>query len=467
MLLSRTSRRCIEGLLLGGLTASLLWAWSGRGREHLQDPEMTLLYEPGPPVAIHSMVTELAPAACLVLAMPEETVLGNVQKMQCFIQLVEAASACTRVVILVNRDEPDAIPRITAEIRRRGIIPDQSLKNISFQRALIDSEWVRDYGPVFALGKDRSLVLLDNMYRDLRSEAGTERTLGEAGLIKTAYAEAAGQRTGHGPSLLDNFGHFWRRNDDAAPLYFNEIIHAEKRRFAPLVRTPLQLPGGDVCFTGDGTMITSTRTFEINGGDGLRFSRTVRDYFGIGRICYLRPLPRGMWHIDMIIRQGLDQCFMIGSLDQEASPVAGTGPDLVRKEAAETLEWNFTQVQHFFPAARIIRVPMPPPLQQEVPTPAAPTGSLEERTVNGATLRLKPLSPVFYRSYLNSVFINGANGGVVLVPRFRGLEFMEKDVEQCYRQAYPGVGIRFIPADVLVEDFAGLHCVTAVIPKLD
>lgn len=271
-------------------------------------------------------------------------------------------------------------------------------------------------------------------------------------------------------SSLSDFGHFWRRNDDAAPLYFNEIIHARSRQMPPLVRTPLQLSGGDLCFLGTDVMLTSTRTLEINGGDARTFVQHAKDYFGIKQVIFLRPLPRGMWHLDMFLKPGELGSLLLGQIEPVGSGSLQDS-DLLQEEARQVLEWNCDLLRSQLPASRIVRVPMPmPPLLPATPgrTGQAATGVAQlDNAVAAGEITLKPQSPLWYRSFVNSLVIRDADGVVVLLPRFQGLTDMEPEVERAYRKIWPDATLHFIDADVLTEDFGGIHCVSVVLPALD
>lgn len=397
--------------------------------------EASLLYEPTPPVALAKVFTESAPVTTLVVALPEEVVLGDARKADFFSRLIEAAVGYVKVVVLVNEDERLAIQKITELIRRHVQSPDAVLSRVTFVRAAFDTEWVRDYGPLFGAGPDGEPVLLDNMARDIRREAQTARAPVDLGYVRTPGRE----------TYLSDYGHFWRRDDDAAPMYFNEILYRERFRFAPLVRPPLQLAGGDLVFTENARLLTSTQTLEINGGDERRFRRLAKDYFNVDDVLYLRPLPNSIWHVDMFFKFAGPRVALIGTFE---TPHATQSKYLeaLQQEAAGILAWNRHLLEAHFPGLEVIGVPMPPITQ----TAVASTGT------------------VIYRSFLNSVVLNGAEGrSAVLVPSFSGLERMEGTVEAAYRRAFPGADIHFLNADALAEDFGGIHCVTVTIPSFD
>jgi agmatine/peptidylarginine deiminase len=435
--------------------------------------EDVLFYAPTPPVRLQRVLTESAPTAALVVALPEGEVLGNSHKEAFFLRLIQIATRYVDVLVLINRDEPLAILKIKELIARHISDSDRVLKRVIFFRGMIDTEWVRDYGPLFGLGDDNRLVLLDNMYRDLRSEGRTERMLLSLGFVKTVeeptrMSQPANPEVRANGQYLSDYGEFWRRNDDAAPLYFNEFLYLQTHRFSPLVRPPLELSGGDLAFTESGQMFTSTRTLELNGGEERRFSRLVREYFNVDHVSYLRPLPNSIWHIDMFFRIASPRVVMLGDFSDAGKSESGY-LKLLHREAKEILEWNRVLIEERLPGVEVVRVPMPPIVQPNGrPASAGRTGIAElDSAIETTGARLKPLSTVVYRSFLNSVFINRGRGhSVVLVPTFSGLRGMESRVREAYHRAYPGADVHFINADALAEDFGGIHCVTLTIPAL-
>lgn len=458
---SRFVRRSTLALTVVAIVAASVLATREYPRSLPTPTEARLFYEPTPAVALQRMLTEYEPTATVVVAFPGSRARDHSPKELLLVHLIEIASRYTDVVILVNRDEPSAIPRIRQLLASKAREPTRVLRSIQFQRGAIDTEWVRDYAPLFGLGADGDLVLLDNMYRDLRSEGQTERRLSLLGFLKDTDGpvEAAykiDRLAGDSGAYLSDYGHFWRLNDDAAPIYFNEILYRRLGWFPRMVRPPLQISGGDIAFTHDGHMFTSTRTLELNGGDERRFRSLAARYFNARGVTYLRPLPNGMWHIDMFFRVARPGVVMIGEL----SPGLVDGSknlNLLHQEAHETLAWNTRLIERDFPDLEIIRVPMPPLAASSRDSAVEPGGN-----------PVKPLSTVMYRSFLNSVYLDSGEGSAaVLIPAFEGLEEMEAAVEAAYRRAYPGADIHFVHADALVGDYAGLHCITATVPALD
>ena len=71
-----------------------------------------------------------------------------------------------------------------------------------------------------------------------------------------------------------------------------------------------------------------------------------------------------------------------------------------------------------------------------------------------------------FRSYLNSVYINGTSGRMLLVPSYDGCATLEQEVESIYRSAYPDTEIVFINSDAIIQEFGAIHCVALTVPSL-
>ncbi len=70
-----------------------------------------------------------------------------------------------------------------------------------------------------------------------------------------------------------------------------------------------------------------------------------------------------------------------------------------------------------------------------------------------------------YRPYLNSTFLNGPSGKVLLVPSYSGYEVYENTVEQIYKEMFPDTEIVFINSDEIIQQYGTIHCVTLTIPQ--
>jgi agmatine/peptidylarginine deiminase len=444
--------------------------------------EQSLFYRPTPPLRIGRVATEMEPLQAVFLAMPGGQVLGNFKKEEFFIHLTETIARYAKVVILVNKNDYNARARIEALFRKYATQPQNLRGQVEFFAAQCDTEWIRDYAPVIAFGMDGEPVLLDNMYRDLRSEAQTQRHLelvedrfgGEtvegppSSLdIKQSFGKDTSTHS-NPPKYLSDFGTFWRRNDDAAPVYFNQWLYFQRYEFARMVRTPIQLWGGDVAFDPEGRLFTSIETLALNGGEAGAFRQWIQEYYSVKEICFLRPLPNSIPHIDLFFKLGESNTILLGQFD-EASYSSRFLEDLHR-EAMRRMEWNTELLRRKCPGAAIVPVPMPPislslvaerGSQRDMPASQEKEDPLPKVEVNR-------YPTVCYRSFLNSLVLRGEGEHVaaVLIPTHSGVEGMQTRVSASYKRAFPFARLHFINCDAMNDEFGGIHCVTAAIPKL-
>jgi agmatine/peptidylarginine deiminase len=444
--------------------------------------EQSLFYRPTAPAKLARIITETDPVDVLVVAMPEQQVLGNVKKEQFFVRLLELATEYVNVVVFINKNEHDARIKIADLLSKYATHPEKVRERVEFFPAQVDTEWIRDYSPIFALAPKGEPVLLDGIYRDIRSEAQTMRSFNslsssfirEAVGIPDAEADrddASMRATAREdkPTYLSDYGTFWRRNDDAAPLYFNQWFYTRHFEFARMIRTPVQLWGGDALFDNDGRLFTSTETLVLNGGEERTFRKWVKDYYSVREIVYLRPLPNSFWHIDMFFKVGESNVLLLGEFETNVTYESHYLADL-HNEAMNRMRWNRKAITLKCPSARIIAVPMPRISIASVAQASeggATEAELEVKSSEGSTVQGKRYLTVSYRSFLNSVFLRGGVGGVsaVLIPTYSGLDGMEAKVGEVYAQAFPGARLHFVNCDAMNDEFGGIHCVTATIPR--
>jgi agmatine/peptidylarginine deiminase len=95
--------------------------------------------------------------------------------------------------------------------------------------------------------------------------------------------------------------------------------------------------------------------------------------------------------------------------------------------------------------------------------------TLEEAIRNYAPRR------AIYKTYLNSVYIDGPHGRAVLVPDYSPdarnpasrVGRMRRDVEDAYADAFPDAEVVFVNCDTVIELSGAVHCVTVTVPALN
>jgi agmatine/peptidylarginine deiminase len=310
------------------------------------------------------------------------------------------------------------------------------LQNVSFFPAHVDSEWIRDYAPIFALGSNGEEILLDAMYRDVWAEEQTARSIaGQPTFLSTI-----------GSTYLSDVGTFWRRNDDAAPIYFNEYLYTIDSKHRLMVRPPVQLWGGDAIFEIPGTLITSTESLNLNGGNPNAFGTILSNYYGVTNVIYLRALPNTIGHVDMFFKIG-EGCVGLLAEFVDSTPFQS---DLLKRShstARDRMEWNDGLLKRALPRLKVVRLPMPPV-------------NFSSLNPDGEGIR----AVVSYRSYLNSVAImRGGKAIAVLIPDYPEVAGMREAVLGAYRKAFPVAEFHFIDSSGINDEFGGIHCTTATI----
>lgn len=431
----------------------------GSSQSTVEETVDSLFFGESPPEVGVKVITEFAPLEAVFVAIPLDQVIGNLQKEAFFVGLVEIVAQYVPVVILINDNDH------RAKLRIQELLSDQIekweglKKNVEFFPSRFDTEWIRDYAPIFAMGQDGEMVILDNVYRDVRSESETR----ESAIVPLVReAGNAGGRT-----YLSDYGTYWRRKDDAAPLYFNQWLYKQHFSFARMIRTPIQLWGGDVAFDVHGRVFTSTETLILNGGDERAFRSWMERYHSVADVIYLRPLPNSIWHIDLYFRLGESDTVLLGKFDEECSYSSSYLRDL-HSEATARLEWCQQVLKEKCPDLQVVHVPMP---QLKFPGFVGDFESGFDNDASGenALPGEGTQFPVVYRSYTNSLLIRTDQEEVtaIVVPSYSGLEHLHGEVRSAYAKAFPKAKLHFLNCDGLAEEFGGVHCVTVGVPKVE
>lgn len=196
-------------------------------------------------------------------------------------------------------------------------------------------------------------------------------------------------------------------------------------------RTPLRLDGGNLVSDGQGTCFMATGAARRNGLDDEQFLDEMGRWFGCERLVILHPLTGNVIeHVDMFLHVADHDLILLGSYEPGEHP-----------ENERRLEANRAALAALHTPAgqpyRVLRVPMPPPLEATEDEP-------------------EPL----LRSHLNLVVFNGG----VAVPVYGDDPQREARVLAIIGQAYPGREIIPVDTSRLAGDLGALHCVTFTVP---
>jgi agmatine/peptidylarginine deiminase len=503
--------------------------------------EYKVFKAPSYPEEISRIMPEWEQTQCLVLALPYNDVFSNEAMTDYFMEIIDNTIHYTDVLVLVDEEELGSLKELIVNLEERGLdkyVQNKDHPKIEIMTVRLDSKWIRDFGPIFALKKDGTLCLLDAIYEDVRDKP----IKNEANLIS---------------ALRDSLGIETTRNeDDVISVYIANYLYPSFEKLHKVlkpVRPPFQLQGGDFQTDGKGNIFCSNETLIMNGGSREDVELIFKYYYGMKDITYLYPLPgQTIKHIDMFFkvidestivlgeyktdttaREEEENTSMLDEYETDTTAIEDYGYEYEYKtvydkylqdEAQRVLEQNYSLIKQKFPHKKIIRMPMAP-IEIEVRpeyialakklyyknylktkgrlTPEldrADLESLQEAVVTEhrrelmsrgrkpadlasdyvirllldfqvtyleLILKEEPDACLYiYRTYLNSTYINGERGKVLLVPSYEDCQTMEERVREIYERVYPNTDIVFINSDEIIKQYGTIHCVTSAIPKL-
>lgn len=290
------------------------------------------------------------------------------------LEMIAQAQATIRLIVVV----PNSTIRqsVLAQLDEAGI----SRERVEVAITEIDTRWVRDFGP-YALRADRPNDVV---------------------WVTSRFFCEVGQRP----------------RDERMAQYFSR-----QQKLTPL-EAPLFLDGGNIQTDGQGLIITSTQTLDINrlhGESRSHVNQKLREYLGAKRIVYLEPLAGEVTgHVDMFLTMPSANVVVLAeyALDQ----------DLVNRSVLDRNAQRLSEVERPEGPLQIVRVPMPP---------------------RGAN--------VFGGTYTNVVYANG----VLFVPKYDEVDNAghQKAVE-IYQRLLPDWRIVSVESSGWLALQGSIHCLT-------
>ena len=269
-------------------------------------------------------------------------------------------------------------------IKRLGLKPE-SMRFIINQA---DSIWIRDYAPFILRYDEENLLMVDAKYRT-RDELQA------------------------------------RKKDDFMGVKFAKMFDL------PVRSIPLVLEGGNFISNGDGLLLTSAKTLQINQEGKAAYSNPqlvsmFHDYLGVDGVFAVAPLqgePNG--HIDMFMTMVAKNIAVIGEIPPSEDPTNSA-------RLNETARFVSTIPTSAGPI-QVKRIPMPPKWGED------------------------------WRSYTNVIFANG----ILLMPSFSDVDpSLEQRAVQVYQSVLPpGWIVKKINCDKIVKLHGQLHCISYNLPK--
>jgi len=242
------------------------------------------------PSDVYTVAGEFEPVQALVLAVADDAL----ELIPTFVEIITAAQREARVVVLYSTEA--TLESLETALEEAHV----ELLDVEFERVALDSAWIRDYGPVFAM-----------------------TTSGDFRIIDTRYYEA-------------------RPKDDIVPTRVGDLWG-----FA-VSRPPLVSEGGNLLVDGHGRCVVSDEVLNYNNAwDISELTSVYASYFGCTDVTVLPALAgEGTGHVDMFV-----------TITGPGEAIVGAYVDGDDKENAERLDESAALLKAAGFSVR--RVPMP------------------------------------------------------------------------------------------------------------
>jgi agmatine/peptidylarginine deiminase len=297
---------------------------------------------------------------------------------------------------------------------------------LSIENHNVDSIWIRDYSPILARGE----------------------TSGTLYAVDPVYA----QDTAENGRYYDDRLAYWLFRD--TPVRW--------------VRPHLVLDGGNFDTDGSGLCFSSKKVFGDNAQAPEEITATFKRYLGCQKIFFLEPIPlESTGHLDMFFKVLSPNMWVLGQYlprRESKDPI-----DHLEYLASVAMEKNAASLENFLRRrgkGRLIRMPMPRPYLFE----DFCRETLDWNGENGESEQLRKemenrfSKEIGYASYLNSIYLRGARGEVLILPSYIQKQYREK-AAAIYRKAFPRAKIIWMPSEFLIQEEGAAHCVLYGMPE--
>ncbi len=511
-----------------GLVVLMVWVVPSVAGERGEVDEHTLFAASTPAVEGAALVPEWAAVRALVVSVPLEGVFARAGMGAFMLDVIAQAARYTDVVVLHDEEELQTVARVIAGVRK---VDEGLLERLHFMPARVGTVWLRDHGPVFArdtMNSGRGLVMLDSVYRDARFEARVQRER-LAGGDRAAYgkmvmdlakrrkddttpvyvAQSLRQLSGNGSvSLVRPPAQVWGGDiatDGRGNVFVSTetlLMHGGKRAELDAILRDYYgakrviylepLPGPTVKHLDMFFKVVDAGTFFIASydydEDEFKGAGGYAQYFHaeIGRVLarneavLLEAFPdREIVRLPMplvvmptraeVVREYRDLWYLQKLLKDTPSLrehlVRATDPNdraAIERKLTERAVQQYRDKYQAEPGSDAEFALVDRLIRENSST------TLEEAIRNYAPRK------VIYKTYLNSVFIDGPYGRAVLVPDYSPDERnpagpigrMRRDVADAYEDAMPDTEVVFVNCDTVIELSGALHCVTVTVPTL-
>ncbi len=116
------------------------------------------LLKPTPPHPVHGLYPEWAPAEAVWMSLPLKVVREDAGKRTYFLEVLRLLAPRVPVYLLYNEEQEEALLDWEREVAADPVLSALPEGQLDMVPSMVQSEWLRDFGPLFARGKAGELV---------------------------------------------------------------------------------------------------------------------------------------------------------------------------------------------------------------------------------------------------------------------------------------------------------------------
>ena len=356
----------------------------------------------------------------------------------------------------------------------------------------------------------RGLGAIRNAYLDLIKEALpfvnvtviAPSSVDALDFAKWVHREGLGESLRNGRLIMETFGvdTIWIRDYSAllargastGALYGIDLLYTQhaadqlryyddrmvywlyRNRSVRWVRPPLLLDGGNFDTDGRGLCFTSTEALGHNRTGQKNLAEKFHYWLGCRETIFLEPIPaESTGHLDMFFKVLTPDTWVLG---QYAARERSEEPlDHLESLAQKAMEKNAAVLSSVIKKrgrGTLIRMGMPRPhtfdhydwnpSEWDLPRKQRQSGKHPLGSPLARETYYK--TQVGFKTFVNSIYLRGARGEIVVVPSYDTSENDEASVA-IYRKIYPHAEIIRMPSDYLIQDEGASHCVLYGMPE--
>ncbi|MEY3001500.1 MAG: Porphyromonas-type peptidyl-arginine deiminase [Verrucomicrobiota bacterium] len=304
---------------------------------------------------VDALIPEWAPASATLLSIHSmPSVLGSPASYNQYATLIGALLPATDVMVFYPEKEETLLGELIERLESEADILAYS-DRLSFHAIPGPSIWLRDNGPLFGRDASGNLIGLDFAARPFVEEEE---------IWYTTPSEIAGVEWEQETSAFVA-NRTRERIADATPVAMARHLNLKSGSMLALKRPPISLQGGDYIFDGKDNIFVSHETLQANGGDKASFVEAFRRHVFPANVHFLFPLPGSTpKHLDMVVKFIDQNTVLIADPPPPPKEPESAYLRRLRFEIEAVLSFNRKYLEKTFPDLRIVRIPLPPVLDE-------------------------------------------------------------------------------------------------------